>query len=66
MLELIKFVHRTFDAQIPIVGICFGHQILARALGVEVGRNADGWEVAVDRINLSEKGQELFGLETLV
>lgn len=29
----------------PYVGICFGHQLLAQALGTPVERSADGWQV---------------------
>lgn len=52
--------------RIRIVGVCFGHQIIARALGVKVGRNPDGWEAAVNDVQLTKKGQELFRLENLV
>ena len=49
-----------------LIGICFGHQIIGRALGVPVGRSDIGWEIAVCDINLTEKGKELFGREKLV
>jgi GMP synthase-like glutamine amidotransferase len=52
--------------RIRTIGVCFGHQIVGRAMGVKVGRNDDGWEAAVNDIDLSERGKQLFGKEKLV
>lgn len=39
---------RDLDARkIPLVGICFGHQLIARALGGEVAKAPQGWGVGV-------------------
>jgi GMP synthase-like glutamine amidotransferase len=43
--ELSAFVRRVGDAGVPFVGICFGHQLLAHALGGRVARAATGWGV---------------------
>ena len=41
--RLSAFVRAVRDAGVPFVGICFGHQVLAHALGGRVGRAAVGW-----------------------
>ena len=41
------------------VGICFGHQLIAAALGCEVKQNPKGWEVSRCRIELNELGETL-------
>lgn len=37
------FIRQTYDAAVPIVGVCFGHQILAQALGGKVEKYEGGW-----------------------
>ncbi len=39
------FLRKTFAADMPIVGVCFGHQILAQALGGKVEKFVGGWQV---------------------
>lgn len=39
------FLRRAYDAHVPIVGICFGHQILAKALGGTVVKYDGGWSL---------------------
>lgn len=39
------FIRDVYAADIPLVGICFGHQIIAQALGGKVEKFANGWAV---------------------
>ncbi|MEZ5660919.1 MAG: type 1 glutamine amidotransferase [Burkholderiaceae bacterium] len=39
---LMAQVRELHARQVPMVGICFGHQLIAKALGGEVGANPDG------------------------
>jgi len=39
------FLRQAYAAGVPIVGVCFGHQILAQALGGKVERSPKGWAV---------------------
>ena len=41
-------------AEQPFVGICFGHQLLAQALGGRVERAPDGWGVGVQEYEVVE------------
>ena len=41
------FVREAHDADAPFVGICFGHQMLAEALGGKVERADYGWGIGV-------------------
>ena len=38
-------IRAIYAADIPLVGICFGHQIIAQALGGTVEKFKDGWAV---------------------
>jgi GMP synthase-like glutamine amidotransferase len=39
------FVRDLYRAGIPLIGICFGHQVIAEALGGRVAKAATGWGV---------------------
>lgn len=45
--QLRGYVQRLFEAGKPMVGICFGHQLLAHALGGRAGRCDAGWGLGV-------------------
>ncbi|KAI6121225.1 class I glutamine amidotransferase-like protein [Pisolithus sp. B1] len=65
--RLITFVKRII-AEKPntkLFGICFGHQIVARALGGECTPNDGKWEVAVITVQLTPLGKSIFGKEEL-
>lgn len=39
------FIRDAYAADVPMVGICFGHQIIAQALGGQVRKYDQGWAV---------------------
>ena len=43
--RLEDFIREIYAAEIPLVGICFGHQITAQALGGKVEKFSGGWNV---------------------
>jgi GMP synthase-like glutamine amidotransferase len=40
-----RFVRAAYDARISMVGICFGHQLIAQALGGTVAKSDKGWGI---------------------
>ena len=48
--------------RVRVIGVCFGHQIVGRALGAKVARSEGPvWEVSVSECTQTPKGKELFG-----
>ena len=67
ILKLVEFTKQILaQDRIRIVGVCFGHQIVGRALGTPVGRSKEGWELSVTDLTLTEAGKKVFGQEKLV
>ncbi len=54
--RLCRLILRCHDHGIPVLGVCYGHQIVGRALGAEVGRNPLGWELGNIPITLTASG----------
>ncbi|XP_010530659.1 PREDICTED: gamma-glutamyl peptidase 5-like [Tarenaya hassleriana] len=58
--RLMEFLQRLDSLKKKVLGICFGHQVLCRALGGKVGRAKLGWDIGVTNINLSPSSTKLF------
>ncbi|KFY45233.1 hypothetical protein V494_01051 [Pseudogymnoascus sp. VKM F-4513 (FW-928)] len=66
ILKLVEYTKKVLaQDRVRIVGVCFGHQIVGRALGAPVGRSDKGWELSVTDLTLTPAGQKIFGQEKL-
>lgn len=48
-----QFVRDALGAGLPVVGICFGHQIMAQALGGQVAKFEGGWAVGAQEYDFN-------------
>lgn len=60
--ELERFLRGALARGTPVLGICFGAQMVAQALGGRVGPNPAGWELGVVDVTLTEAGRAFPGL----
>jgi GMP synthase (glutamine-hydrolysing) len=56
--EISNWLISIISKKIPVLGICFGHQLLALALGGKVGNNPKGIELGSRSVKLTESGKD--------
>ena len=54
--NLVDFVKLLIKNKKPVLGICFGHQVIAKSIGADVIKNPLGWELGSYSINLTDSG----------
>ncbi|EPQ28649.1 uncharacterized protein PFL1_03952 [Pseudozyma flocculosa PF-1] len=61
--KLASFLRDTAEKHplVRLVGICYGHQIIARAFDGKVELNSKGWEFGTTACDVTEVGRELLG-----
>lgn len=51
-----QWLREAIDTELLMLGICFGHQLMAHALGGEAGFHPDGLEIGTVDVTLTENG----------
>ena len=49
------FIRANYKADVPMAGICFGHQIMAQALGGKVEKFSGGWGVGYTNYEMPDQ-----------
>jgi len=54
MAPLEDFIRELAAARMPLIGVCFGHQIIAEAFGGEVVKSDKGWGVGLQQYRIEQ------------
>jgi GMP synthase (glutamine-hydrolysing) len=55
--HLFDWIREAAGREAPVLGVCYGHQVICAALGGTVARHAHGWEIGTVEIELTEAGR---------
>ncbi|MGZ8916108.1 MAG: glutamine amidotransferase [Methylobacter sp.] len=58
MQTLSGWIAQVVERNVPLLGICFGHQLLAQAMDGEVDYHPEGREIGTVAINLTDEGRQ--------
>jgi GMP synthase-like glutamine amidotransferase len=53
--DLIRFIRECYVGKVRMVGICFGHQAIAKAMGGSVELNPNGWGLGIKQQKVVKK-----------
>ncbi|MEZ6029784.1 MAG: type 1 glutamine amidotransferase [Hyphomonadaceae bacterium] len=62
MNPLRGFIRGAFAARTPMIGVCFGHQIIADAMGGDVRKSPKGWGVGRHTYDLNDRRDWMAGV----
>jgi GMP synthase-like glutamine amidotransferase len=57
ILQTKSFIRELYRKRRKMVGICFGHQIIAESLGGSVKRSSKGWGVGVQSVTITKQAR---------
>ena len=57
ILEVKEFIRECNDLNVKLAGVCFGHQIIADALGGKVEQSAKGWGLGVQTAKITNAAE---------
>ena len=55
--RLLPYIRSLHTGTIPTLGVCYGHQLIAKSLGGEIGFHPDGPQAGSTKITLTESGK---------
>ncbi len=59
--QLCDFVRVLDKQKKKMIGLCFGHQLIAHALGGKVALSGKGWNIGIKTVSLTNIGQQQLG-----